>query len=107
MAIAFKNAHGEAAASSTVVYTAPAATESVVFGASFANIDGTNSVDLTIEVTDTSAGTTEKVIDALSIPVNDTYFLDYKPTLEATDTIRVFAGATGDIDYHLSIMEKS
>jgi len=107
MAIAFKNAHGEAAASSTVVYTAPAATESTVFTVDLANIDGTNSVTASIEVTDTSAGTTKTILDALSIPINDTFTLNGKIVLEATDTLRIFAGATGDVDYHLAIMEKS
>jgi len=105
MANTFKNAHGEAAATSTVVYTVPSSTATVVFGGSFANIDGTNSVDLTLEVVDTSAGTTKKILDALSIPINDTYFLDAKITLEATDTIKVSAAATGDIDYHLALLE--
>lgn len=108
MAIDFANAHGECAASTSVVYTAPAATKSVVFGGSCANIDGTNAALLSIEVTDTTAGTTKTVVDQLSIPINDTFFLDQlKIVLEATDTISIFASATGDIDYHLAVMEKS
>jgi len=107
MAIEFTNAHGEAAASSTAVYTAPAATEAVIFNLDLANIDGTNSVTATVEVTDTSAGTTKKILDALSIPINDTFSLNGKIVLEATDVLKIYAGATGDVDYTVAVMEKS
>jgi len=107
MANTFKNAHGEAAASSTVVYTCPGATTAIIFAASFSNIDGTNEVAVTVETVDTSASTTKTVHSALPIPIKDTYALDSKIVLEATDTIKVSAGATGDIDYTLSILEIS
>jgi|SaaInl4_150m_RNA_FD_contig_31_1084177_length_1008_multi_2_in_0_out_0_2 hypothetical protein len=103
----FKNAHGEAPSSTAAAYTVPASTATVVFGGSFSNIDGTNEVDLFVTVVDTSAGTTKFIVKGLPIPINDTYFLDSKITLETTDTINIYSTATGDVDYTLALLEIS
>jgi hypothetical protein len=46
-------------------------------------------------------------VKGLPIPINDTYFLDSKITLEATDTINIYSTATGDVDYTLALLEIS
>jgi hypothetical protein len=101
----FKNAHGEAPSSTAAAYTVPSATQTVCFGGSFANIDGTNEVDVFVTVVDTSAGTTKFILNGLPIPINDTYTLDAKIVLETTDTINVYSSATGDVDYTLAFVE--
>ena len=105
MANTFKNAQGEAAATSTAVYTCPSATTAIIFGGSFGNIDGTLEVALTLEIFDNSAATTKTIVSALPIPINDSWSLDSKYVLEASDTFKVSAAATGDIDYNIAILE--
>jgi hypothetical protein len=46
-------------------------------------------------------------VNGLPIPINDTYFLDSKITLETTDTINIYSTATGDVDYTLALLEIS
>jgi hypothetical protein len=105
MANTFVNAHGEAPSSTAAAYTVPSSTSTIVFGGSFSNIDGVNEVDISVTVVDTSAGTTKFILDALPIPINDTYTLDAKIVLETTDTINIYSSATGDVDYTLALLE--
>lgn len=105
MANAFKNASIEIGITDTTVYTCPALTSAVVFSSYLSNKIGTNSVNITVKVYD-SSGTILRTITGLDTPINigATLTLD-KIALETGDEIRIIASEVSAVDAFLSILE--
>lgn len=112
MANVFKNAKVAVGNTATSIYTAPAATTSIVIGCVFANVDGTNACNLTCTWTDDSdSDAITNLCYLVSIPPNSSIALiggaNGKLVLEAGDILKATAGATGDLEATVSVLEIS
>jgi hypothetical protein len=105
MANAFKNAGAAIGTSRTDVYTCPAATEAVIHAVYLSNVDGTSSVDATIEVYDNSGTAYYHVGKTLPVPADSTLVLDKPINLEAADKLTVTASAASDLECFISVLE--
>ena len=105
MANAFKNAGAAIGTSRTDVYTCPASTEAVVHAVYLSNVDGSASVDATIEVYDNSTTTYYHVGKTIPVPADSTLVLDKPINLQASDKLTVTASAASDLECFISILE--
>lgn len=88
------------------VYVCPAATQAIIFLAQAANSDGTNSADVTIFATDSSAGSKKYLTRTVPVPSDSaTSFLTGKLVLEANDYISGLASANSAIDVTISVLQ--
>ena len=90
------------------LYTAPAATQTVILGLAIAN-KTTNAVTVKVQFTDTSASTSYQLLEDVSIPANTTLetLAGQNYILEATDVLKVQAGTGSALDVVLGFMEKA
>lgn len=90
------------------LYTAPAATQTVILGLAIAN-KTTAAVTVKVQFTDSSASTTHQLLEDVSIPAKTTLetLAGQKYILEATDILKVQAGTGSALDVVLGLMEKS
>ncbi len=105
MANAFKNAGAAIGTSRTDVYTCPASTEAVVHAVYLSNVDGSASVDATIEVYDNSVTTYYHVGKTIPVPADSTLVLDKPINLQASDKLTVTASAASDLECFISVLE--
>ena len=88
------------------IYTAPAATTTVVIGITMANTSGSG---VNVGVGITRAGTTEDVKLLKNAPIPSGSSLEFmygnKIVLEATDTVTVDSDTNNSVDASLTIME--
>jgi len=112
-----KSSTNTAAASSQVVkflgpttaYTSPSATKSIIIGGTFAN-NTNNSVNLTVEVYDTSVGVTSTgsvaIASKIPVPGGSSFVISDtgKTLLEAGDELKVYCDTADAIDVSLSIL---
>lgn len=89
----------------TTLYTAPAATQSIIHALYLANTDGVNSVDVTVEATVDGGTTYIKVLNTVPIPADSSLVLDKPINLEAGDILAVTSSAANDIEVFSSILE--
>jgi hypothetical protein len=90
------------------IYTAPASTTSIVIHCQVANIDGTNSADLNIDLHDTSAAAAKAVVSTLAVPADSAVNpIGGKLVLETGDTLRAWASAASDLEITLGVLEIS
>ena len=89
MANAFKNAGAAIGTSRTDVYTCPASTEAVIHAVYLSNIDGTSSVDATIEVYDNSVTTYYHVGKTIPVPADGEH---HPPCIVPVASFRCSAG---------------
>ena len=93
----------------TTSYTSPAATKSIIIGGTFAN-NTSNSVNLTVEVLDSSVGVTSTgavaIASKIPIPAGSSFVISDtgKTLLEGTDELRVYCDTTNAVDVSLSIL---
>ena len=93
----------------TTAYTSPAATKSIIIGGTFAN-NTNNSVNLTVEVYDTSVGVTSTgsaaIASKIPIPAGSSFVIadTGKTLLEAGDELKVYCDTTDAVDVSLSIL---
>lgn len=110
MANTFKNAQSVNVGTSAVsVYTTPSSTTTTIIGLSLANVSG-SSITATVEVTDTSASTTAKVVKNAPIPIGSSLVAvggDQKIVLETGDILKVTASAANSVDAIVSYMEQT
>jgi len=113
-----RNSTNTASASSQVVkflgpttaYTSPAATKSILIGGTFAN-NTESSVNLTIEVYDSSVGVTSTgsaaIASKIPVPSGSSFVISDagKTLLEASDELRVYCDSVDGIDVNLSILQ--
>lgn len=112
-----KNSTNTASASSqtvkflgpTTAYTSPAATKSIIIGGTFAN-NTNNSVNLTVEVYDTTVGVTSTgsvaIASKIPVPSGSSFVISDtgKTLLEAGDELKVYCDTTDAVDVSLSIL---
>ena len=86
------------------VYTCPAATTAIVIHCQVANVDGTNSADVNIDLYD---GTEARaVVSTLAVPADTAVNpIGGKLVLEASDVLRCWASADDDLELTLGILE--
>jgi len=105
MANTFKNAGVAIGTSRTTLYTAPAATQSVIHALYISNIDGVNDADVTVEITVDGGTTYFHVAKTVPVPADATLLLDKPMNLEAGDIIALTASTAGDLEVFASILE--
>jgi hypothetical protein len=105
MANTFKNAGVAVGNTRTTVYTCPAATQAVVNAVYLSNIDGTNSVDATLECTTDGGSTYYHVAKTVPVPADSTLVIDKAINLEANDILAATASATGDLQCVIGVLE--
>jgi|TARA_B100001079_G_C16297671_1_gene463929 hypothetical protein len=89
----------------TTVYTCPANTQAIIHAVYLSNVDGTASVDVTVEATDDGGTTYRKIGYLLPVPARSTLVLDKPVNLEAADILAVTASAAGDVEVFLSVLQ--
>ena len=93
----------------TTAYTSPSATKSIIIGGTFAN-NTNNSVNLTVEVYDTSVGVTSTgsvaIASKIPVPGGSSFVISDtgKTLLEAGDELKVYCDTEDAIDVSLSIL---
>lgn len=89
----------------TTAYTSPAATKSILIGGTFAN-NTLSQVQLTVEVTDSSAGISAAIASKIPVPAGSSFVISDtgKTLLEANDTLEVYCDTDNAIDVNLSIL---
>ena len=105
MANTFKNQGAALTASGGIVYTAPAATQSVIHSCYISNIDGVNSADVTIKARATPGDTYYHVAKTVPVPADSSLVLDKPIDLEATGDIHMTASVDSDLEAVLGILE--
>lgn len=90
----------------TSVYSPAAATTAIVIHCQVANVDGSVAADLNMDLYDTSTTTAAAVVSTLSVPADTAVNpIGGKLVLEATDELRAWASAAGDLELTLGILE--
>jgi len=90
----------------TTMIDVPAETAVRIDTILLANIDGTNAVDATVEISNDNGSTFYKIASTISVPADSTLDLIARPIyLDETDLISVTAGAANDLAFHVSYVE--
>ena len=105
MANTFKNAGISVGTSRTVLYTCPAATQTLINALYISNIDGVNNADVTVEITVDGGSTYRHIAKQVAVPAGSTLILDKPLNLDVGDKIAITASASGDIETVCSILE--
>ena len=114
MANAFTNAGVAIGASATTIYQVPIGTDSsVVHSIYIANVDGTNSATVNIEVSTDGAGSGSffHVAKTVQVPADSSLILDKPINLRnannasAGDMIRATASTAGDLQAFVSVLQ--
>lgn len=107
MASTFINAGIQVGATATTLYTCPVSTAAVIHSLFVANVDGTNSADVDIEVSIDGGTTFRYLAFTVPVPAQSTLIFDKPINLEASDVIRLTASAASDLEAFASILEVS
>ena len=111
MAIAYKSGAKALTTSSQTVYTCPSSTSAIVTLLQAANVDGSNSVDISCNWEDSSDSSTDYVIvKTLPLAAKTAVSLlggTGKLILNAGDKIEALASANGDAELTYSLIEIS
>ena len=110
MSNTFNNATVKLASTSiTDIYQAPNtadAERAVVMSILVANVDGTNSADITVMITDSSDTELSKIANTIPVPGDTSIeLIANKLVLKRGQKIRAFASAADDLDITVSVME--
>jgi hypothetical protein len=89
------------------LYTCPANTAAVIHTLNIANVNGTSSASITIEVYDTSATAYYKIGYLIPVPGGSSYFYDKPINLEAGDKVSLTASTANYLEAFASILEIS
>ena len=89
----------------TTAYSSAAATKSILVGGTFANNTG-NSVNLTVQVWDTSVATEVAIAGKIPVPNGSSFVISDagKTVLEGGDEVRIYCDTNNAIDATLSIL---
>jgi len=90
-------------------YTCPSATTAVVLSCLIANVDGTNSDDITAKVTDNSNSEQSRIASTITVPADASLeLIPNKLVIEAGEKLRLTGAATsGRLSATVSILEIS
>lgn len=93
----------------TDVYQAPNVANSdraVVLSCLVANVDGTNSADITLTITDSTDAAISKIASTIQVPADSTLeTIPNKLILKRGEKIRATASAGGDLEVTVSALE--
>lgn len=103
---AFKNASVEAGISMTTIYTCPANTSAVVFAGYISNKDGTEVINISMQVRDDSAASDNELLKDIPINIGASLTIE-KVSLEANDILKVSCDKAAAADMFISILEIS
>jgi len=93
----------------TTAYTSPASTKSILVGGTFAN-NTTNSVNLTIELYDSSVGVTSTgsvaIASKIPVPAGSSFVISDtgKTVMEGGDQLNIYCDSANAIDASISIL---
>jgi hypothetical protein len=89
----------------TTAYTSPTGVKSILIGGTFAN-NTNNSVNLTVELYDSSAGVGVAIASKIPVPAGSSFVISDtgKTLLEGDDEIRIYCDVANAIDASLSIL---
>jgi hypothetical protein len=108
MANTFKNASLVSVnhAALATLYTCPGSTTGIILGRGSA-VWSDNSVNATVQMTDSSASTTPLLLNEVTIPANTTLevFAGQKYVLETGDILKVQSSAATSLDAVLGLMQ--
>ena len=92
--------------SAATLYTCPAATTGIILGLALTNKTD-NSVNASVQLTDTSASISPLLLNEVTIPANTTLevFAGQKYVLETGDILKVQASAATSLDAVLGLMQ--
>ena len=109
MASTFKNARLAVTTSYSSIYTCPAATTAIVLMAQVANVDGTNSADISLQwLDDSDSDVATRLGPTIPVPADSALgLLDGKLVLMAGDQLQALASANGDLELTVSVLELS
>ena len=105
MANTFKNQGAALTTGGAAVYTAPAATTSILHSVYISNIDGTNAANVDIKASATSGDTYYYVAKGVQVQAGSSLVLDKPVDLEATGDIHMTASANSDLETVIGILE--
>lgn len=91
--------------SANAVFTAQQGTQAVVLAINLSNIDGTSSVDATVEWYDDSASTSYRVTSTDAVAADTREGIEFPIALDPDDEIRVTASAANDLDVIVTVVE--
>ena len=91
----------------TTVYTCPSSptTTAILHAIYISNVDGTNSVNATVEATVDGGTTYRKIGYLIPVPPNSTLILDKPVNLEGGDILADTASVANDLEVFCSILE--
>jgi hypothetical protein len=89
----------------TTVFTAQEGTQAVVVAINLSNIDGTSSVDATVEWYDLSVTTSFRITSTDAVAADAREYIEFPIALDPGDEIRVTAGAANDLDVIVTVVE--
>lgn len=116
MANNFTSAYdADVATSWALLYTGNSSNETVIHSFFIANIDGTNSADITISITNNAAtdgagssGVLKGYIAwTVPVPADSSLILDKPVNVDANDKVWVKASVAGDLSVYASVLEMS
>lgn len=106
MADTFKTLNQTLGTSNTTVYTVASGANAVITLGQLANIDGANSVDAYVYLTDSASGNTRALVFKTPVPAGAaTTFVTGKLALRANDYISAKASAASSVDITVSTIE--
>jgi hypothetical protein len=112
MAETFKNAKAAIGNTATTIYTCPSATTAIIIGCFIANVDGTNSADITLTWTDDSdSDAITNICKAIGVPPGATLTpiggSNGKVVLQSGDVLKGTASAASDLEATVAVLEIS
>ena len=106
MANTFKNQGAALTTSGAAVYTAPAATTSILHSVYISNIDGTNDATINLSISGSTYFDTRRyILKTVDVPADSTVIIEKPINLGAGDKLETQASADGDIEAFASILE--
>lgn len=106
MADTFKTLNQTLGTSNTAVYTCPSTANAIIMLGQLANIDGNNSADGYVYLTDNASGNTRALVFKVPVPAAAaTTFLTGKMAMRPNDSITARASAAASIDITVSVVE--
>lgn len=109
MAETFKRADLAVTSTEQDLYTCPSATTAIVLSCLIANVDGTNSDDVTAKITNSSNTQLSRLASTITVPADASLELvPNKVVLEAGQKLRILGAATsGRLTAGVSVLEIS
>ena len=107
MAETFKSVNADLGTTAdTSIDECPSSTTAIVILCQVANVDGTNAANVYVDYYDSSTTTAKALVHTISVPADSSFNpIGGKLVLEAGDQLRAWAGATGDLEIVLSVLE--